>query len=499
MPLPPEGSWPASLKALWDLYGATGGNAWANRDFWLSNDEPCGLCDGCEAWWGVTCTSGASPQIESLDLRNNTLSIPLGGVLPTSVQKLCFDPASGVDCHGFPPHSCAVFGASARLSADPKQLGVCLSCEGMNKGLTLLMLVIAVVTGGAAAVRYIHEITKTRTKKDFQGWIATASIVLHSLGVIFVLSGMLVVEFAAPLIAKIVGVIQVIFLDIGAARPECLLPQGMAFLPYLVAGMMLGLPIFVLAGVLIAAVRAKDEDKKATRFKVAVTLFTVFFDSIIEVSTNFMELEGDTYKTIGAMLFTLECVGVLLLLHMYYVARKKATPDERLKYLTHRFKDDSDWWQFVFFFHKILSQILISALNTLPQEQSGAKIAIAVLYLMLYCAVYVKKKGPYEHFYQNFAAVTFQAMSLIILIVARAIEGKYGYTEVYNAMGEDSCRGATAPASVEAAAEAVFCVLLFTPLLVQVYLLIRDIRKRKSTDALADKDLQPGVELTVKT
>ena len=121
-----------------------------------------------------------------------------------------------------------------------------------------------------------------------------------------------------------------------------------------------------------------------------------------------------------------------------------------------------------------------------------------MLYLVLYCAVYVKMKGPYEHFYQNFATVTFQAMSLIILIAARAIEGKYGYTEVYNAMGEDSCRGATAPASVEAAAEAVFCVLLFTPLLVQVYLLIRDIRKRKSTDALADKDLQPGVELTVK-
>ena len=125
--------------------------------------------------------------------------MPNGGVLPPAAKALCF---GNVVCHGLPPTSCEAFGPKARMSADPRELGRCLACENVEPGPTITLLVLVLLTMLICICRFLFVITREADEKSFKGWIATASIVIHSCELVFVVASLLVVEIAAPAIAQ---------------------------------------------------------------------------------------------------------------------------------------------------------------------------------------------------------------------------------------------------------------------------------------------------------
>jgi len=66
----------AECNALQDLFAATNGSNWTNKNNWLQTNTPC-------TWFGVTCANG---RVLRLDLPNNKLS----GTLPPTVDAFAF-------------------------------------------------------------------------------------------------------------------------------------------------------------------------------------------------------------------------------------------------------------------------------------------------------------------------------------------------------------------------------------------------------------------------
>lgn len=63
------------IPALTDLYNSTNGNNWANKNKWLSDNNPCG-------WYGISCNS--DNRVSTIWLYNNNLI----GNLPNSISSL---------------------------------------------------------------------------------------------------------------------------------------------------------------------------------------------------------------------------------------------------------------------------------------------------------------------------------------------------------------------------------------------------------------------------
>ena len=117
---------------------------------------PRGTCTSyVPPWQGVICSNeDDEARVVGLDLGAAGLTFPLGGVLPRSTQELCHK--SGVDCAGFPPNSCAVFGEYARMSLDPSHIGECLDCAGVNRGALIAVLVIGMIVVIVAGIIYVR-------------------------------------------------------------------------------------------------------------------------------------------------------------------------------------------------------------------------------------------------------------------------------------------------------------------------------------------------------
>ena len=264
-----------------------------------------------------------------------------------------------------PPHSCSAFGYNARLSADPKDYGVCLDCSGTNPTLMIFGIVTIFIFALAGLLYYAYRVAKAE-EKELRGWVATMTIFFNFLVGLSWLIGTLVVEIAAPVVPKIFGFARLLFLDIGGARPECLLPPGQSYLPWLTAGLAVGVPISLVVGLLVMArhadkvaavaerVAAAVEDvparyaddslrekgcfsrKKANLVKslrhppsqgdwqrYAVTIFAFFFRAEIGVGIAFVALASPVFKTFGAILIVFEGIGALILLQLYREFRDK--------------------------------------------------------------------------------------------------------------------------------------------------------------------------------
>ena len=175
--------------------------------------------------------------------------LPVNGRIPSSTYSLCsaFGIGSSVECVGMPPNSCAVFGPNARLSVNPNQLGVCLGCFGENRNLTYGLLGSALCVALLIFIAYLYF---QQGDQGGQGWVANISIAVSFLQLMSIFASLAVVEFVAPSVPYLVELASVVFLDVGASRPECLLPQGFHAmgieLPYLALIVSVGAPLTIM-------------------------------------------------------------------------------------------------------------------------------------------------------------------------------------------------------------------------------------------------------------
>jgi len=428
-PIPPRDQWPNELKALWDLYDVTDGPSWHGVALWTENNSPCGVCPGCDPWTGIICPDGTGDNVDvrQINLVGHGLRLPPGGDLPRNIFMMCVDPQSGVECAGFPPESCKVFGPEARLNADPRRYGNCLDC---NAG-TLAVSILAVIGGFVAMVMYIFRLNKVSARDEYQGWVASVSILFDTLVDTAVTSSLLVVEFSAPNFRRVIAHFQTVFFSLDGLHLECLLPPGQSGLPYLVSFFFL-MPVMIVGALafLPKAVFFPEGHEMGsriglsveTRHKTAVTVFSQFFPSMMALGIRWCALGVEPFSVLGGLLVTFQTIGLLLVLALAVEDAKGRTEKDstsmdeknggldktdKLQYLKYRFRDFSEekelwdkpdrttyeeakkyivylrYWPFVDWLLFILLLIGEGGLSSDPHAQSGWAIAMWFLYVLL--------------------------------------------------------------------------------------------------------------------
>lgn len=363
-------------------------------------------------WHGITCDSAS--QITLIDLGfNNGLTLPLGGMLPQTVRQLCF--GSQVTCRGFPPQSCEVFGPDARMSFDPNHLGECLSCEGVNRSLLWTIIIVVSILVVVFGIIYVFLVT-IADDQAFKGWIATVSIVLVYASLILVFIGAIVIAIAAPLVRRVFMFLRLIYLDLGGAQLECLLPQGQTAMPYLVVALAVLLPVLVIVALIASSQCAEADDDRAYRLKLAVTVFSVSFSSLPGLGISIVALGDTTFTVIGALLITFEGIGLLVVMALFAADSE----DEIISYITRKYKRDAPYWQFVEWMRYVASAIAFAANSASAMAQATWLIGLDAIYLLFLIAV-----RPYDSNYQNVSAIWMAATIVICFGIAMANAGMY--------------------------------------------------------------------------
>ena len=323
------------------------------------------------------------------------LTLPPSGAIPSSVNALCTK--SGVNCIGLPPHSCAVFGPDARLSFDPHRIGDCLSCAGANRGALAAVLVLCIISIVALGGLYLRAVAQAKDE-DFKGWIANVSILLEYSSVVLLLISALVIEIAAPLALRIFSFLRFIYLDLGGAQLECLLPQGQGHLPYVIVGLAVGVPVVLTVLLALSSLFIEGAAR------LSITIFAMSFPSLISVGLAINATGDSALKMVGGLLITYEVLGALALL-LFVNDESHA---EVLSYITQKYRDQVRGWQFVEWVRQLLSSIVLTTNNTKPLTQAGWMIAFEVIF-----ALVLLWKHPYASPYQNITAVL-MAISIVI-------------------------------------------------------------------------------------
>ena len=431
-PLPPSYVWPQELTALWQLYEATSGATWSRNDHWLQNDDPCGTCPGCAPWYGVTCEAN-SKKITKVDLvserTNGSVGIwlPVNGRIPSSTYSLCsaFGIGSSVECVGMPPNSCAVFGPNARLSVNPNQLGVCLGCFGENRNLTYGLLGSALCVALLIFIAYLYFLNKAK-EEEYQGWVANISIAVSFLQLMSIFASLAVVEFVAPSVPYLVELASVVFLDVGASRPECLLPQGFHAmgieLPYLALIVSVGAPLTIMLVLSLASLglaRCGYEQSAAGASAFAVQVFAFFFGALTELAARMISLTSLVLRCAGIAVAVLEGLVILKLLYDYCRVHSAQKSNEevpkfikkRLDYLTKKYRDEASAWQFVKWAKQVAVTVCAMALIDIPIAAAFSCVGTTLAYLI---ALLVYR--PYKHVYQNNIEFMLQGVYEVILL-----------------------------------------------------------------------------------
>ena len=100
--------------------------------------------------------------------------------------------------------------------------------------------------------------------------LALAMSFLDYSAMVIMLIGAVVIEIAAPLALQLFSFLRFIYLDVGGAQLECLLPQGQSALPYLFVGVAVGAPMLIV--LVLTCLRAGRS---------AITAFCMFFTSLV--------------------------------------------------------------------------------------------------------------------------------------------------------------------------------------------------------------------------
>ena len=309
-----------------------------------------------------------------------------------------------------PPNRCAVFGPNARLSVNPNQLGVCLGCFGENRNLTYALLGSALCVALLVLVAYLYFLKKA-TKEEYQGWFANVSIAVSFLQLMSIFASLAVVEFVAPSVQYLVELASVVFLDVGASRPECLLPQGFHAmgieLPYLALIVSIGVPLVIMLLLAVASLflkRCGYQSKAGDASAFAVQVFAFFFGALTELAARMISLTSLVLRCAGIAVAVLEGLVILKLLYDYcrhHAAQKRGSNasefvEKRLSYLTKKYREGASAWQFVKWAKQVAVTVCAMALIDLPIAAAFSCIGTTLAYLLLLLVV-----RPYEHAYQN--------------------------------------------------------------------------------------------------
>ena len=339
--------------------------------------------------------------------------LPPGGVLPATVSQLCFK--SKGTCHGFPPDSCAVFGPDARMGYNPNQLGQCLSCEGVNRGLLVAVIIIVSILVVVFGILYVFLVSGANDD-EFKGWIANVTIVLQYVSGILILIGAVVIEIAAPLVERVFSFLRLIYLDLGGAQLECLFPQGQTAMPYIVVSLAVILPVLVNVAVFAFSRCAPGEDDRDYLVGLGVTIFSVCFSSLPGIGISIVGLGDTTFTVMGALLITYVGIGLLCLMAIYANNPGSTT----IEYITRKYRHEASFWQFVEWIRYLLASIVFVANSSNAMAQAGWLIAFDVIYLLSLLGW-----RPFVSNYQNISAVWMGLTIVICFSIATANAGTY--------------------------------------------------------------------------
>ena len=162
---------------------------------------------------------GELPNLLSLDLYEMRLS----GRLPKVVLSRCEPFGKDLTCTGLPPLSCAAFGPNARLSLT--SMGECIQCLPTWWSITKIVCTFLLLL--LAFCFYLRAVKRGLNNPQLLEWIATLSLLLFHLQMFGLLSSPLTSissEIPNPWL-DILHFVPVVFADLGAIAPQCLLPQ----------------------------------------------------------------------------------------------------------------------------------------------------------------------------------------------------------------------------------------------------------------------------------
>lgn len=310
--------------------------------------------------------------------------------------------------------------------------------------LIIALLIVASVLGLTMVLVYLYYMMKA-DKEEYKGWIANSRIALSFVQSMSLVSALAVVKDAAPAIPFMMSVFEVLFLDIGASRPECLLPQGFEAgglpLPYLSLGVSVitpvaGMGLLTLVGTCCA--RFGNEEGcigSNAIYGYCVNIFSWFFSSLTQLVLHLVMLDAPAFRAMGITLLIFEVLGVIKLVVDYKLSADSSQLDARLKHITWPFKDDCNYWQFVIWFFLFLRAVMVVTISQpIAAGLSVFFVNLAFLALLL-CVM------PYEDARQNYIDGLLQIVMKLIVGVSSifyAATGGYNFSAMSNATEYDA-------------------------------------------------------------
>ena len=338
-----------------------------------------------------------------------------------------------------------------------------MSCYGTNYALVLGLMIASGAFAFVCLVAYLG-LQARADERAYHGWIANLKIGISFLQTMSIAATLTAVKTTSPGVPMVMAVTEVLFLDIGAARPECLLPASFNIqigrrsetvpLSYFTLAFSACFPIlFMLLIIIIGSCCGRTGSRTHSffgrdhLFGHGVNLFNFFvrpprrhrtqsriaspmlpnanaprvrssvtqFASLTQLGSTLIIFDAPALQAAGATLLGFEAAGVFKLWCDYRGlvhgdAQRRDKLDERLKNITKSFKDECNYWQFAMWVRLAVITFFSVYLRPFPIPAAVCVFVTNLVYLAL--LIYVR---PYWYPLQNLGDAALQCTSHVII------------------------------------------------------------------------------------